>query len=153
MDQKVISLNKAVRQYDPRLYVKRLSSGMIQVRRKAAKLGDADYDVESALSGPPSYFILALTDNWQKNGKATDWGIEPVIARLRSMDLQSTHHSLEEMRVRREQLERDKQRQFSNEIRARAADMRKDFAKAVNDINTSTLEKVDNRRLKDGYCK
>ena len=69
------------------------------------------------------------------------------------MDLWASHHSLKDMRERREREQRDKERQNKNEIRAKALDLRKDFAKAVNDINTSSLEKLDNRRSKDGYCK
>lgn len=153
MDLKVSRLNKELKNYDYKLFAIRVQSGMIHVRRKAANVGDSDFDIDSGHSGPPSYFVCALSDNWSQLGKAVDWGIEPVMDRIKTMDLWSSHHNLNDMRARRERDKRDQDRQLQNDFRAIAADMRKDFARSVNDINTSSLEKLDSRRVKDGYCK
>ncbi len=53
---------------------------------------------------------------------------------------------LEDMRRAREKAKEERLRQRKNENKAIAYDMRKEFAKAVNEINTSTLEKIDKRR-------
>lgn len=153
MDPRLSRLDKELKNHDSKLFAIRLASGMIHVRRKASNVGDSDFDIESGNSGPPSYFVCALSDNWSQLGNPVDWGIEPVLDRIKTMDLWASHHSLKDMRERREREQRDKERQNKNEIRAKALDLRKDFAKAVNDINTSSLEKLDNRRSKDGYCK
>ncbi len=112
---------------------------MIQIHRHGERLSDCDFDPEFGPSGPASYFICALTDNWTLQGKPVDWGIDPVMNRIRDMDLWGSNHSLDKMRERREKLKADKDNSQRNETRAIAADMRKDFARATNDINTASL--------------
>lgn len=150
MDWKVSRLTQELRKYDSKLYAHRASNGMVQVFRKGERVGDCDFDIESGPSGRPSYLLFALTENWTLQSVPKDWGIEPVMLHLREMDGWGSALTLEDIRKQREANELNRKRATRNENRARAMDVRRDFAKAVNDINTSTLEKVDPRR-KHGY--
>jgi hypothetical protein len=56
---------------------------------------------------------------------------------IRSMDTWSKEDQLPIMRKKREEEEEQKKRSFRNNVGALAADIRKDFAKATNDISTN----------------
>lgn len=148
MDQRVTSLNRLVKGYDPKLYAKRASNGMVQVYRDSVKW--ESYILGGAMlhySTPNPHLIFCLTDNWSVRGRPVEWGLEPVYGRLQMIDDYNRAESVVDELERQEQKQRELDaRAQSNDIRARAADMRKDFAKATNDINTSTIAKLDNRR-------
>lgn len=147
-------LTRRLKEYDRDLYAYKSISGTIMIMRQANRLEASDYwqeDVDPALLHPQ--FIFALTDTGTLQGKPVTWGIEPILARLKGMDIWRNDSWLTERKTRIEAEKKDKERQQKEEFRALAADIRKDFAKATNDINTSTVAKIDNRRLKDGYCK
>lgn len=154
MDSRTQTINRVVQSFDRTLFVYRNKEGMRLIMRRADRLEDSDYNQkEPALASLHPQMILALTDSWKSTGQSVDWGIEPILEQLKSMDLWRNDRMLEEIRERRESKERDESRMKRNEFKAIAADMRRDFAKATNDINTSTLEKVDHRRKKDGSRK
>jgi hypothetical protein len=73
--------------------------------------------------------------------------------KIREMDAWRDDSMLDQMRQERERSKENRAREKRNEMKARAYDMRRDFAKATNDINTSTVEKVDYRRNYDGNRK
>lgn len=153
MEWSLNRLNQEVKKHDRRLFVIKTASGMKQIWRQADKWDAADTIDEYDKSSIPIQLILSLTDTWGANGKPVEWGIEPVIHKLLSMDAWTQVDMLEKMRKGREQEKEDKDRARRNELRAYVADNRREFAKATNHINTSTLAKVDNRRKKDGYSK
>jgi len=133
-------INRYLRNYDRKLYAREFE-GTIQVWRHA------DFDPYNMVSpdNPPAHFIMALTDNFNFDGKPVDMGIEVFMNRLKNMDQWRKRSALEEVRKNRERMEESKLRHRRNEFQAYAADNRRLFAKATNDINTSTLEK--NRRI------
>lgn len=142
---KVRRYTKIVSRYDRRLFA--VNAGThIQIHRQADRLD------QTFLGSPMTQYILALTDTWKPDGQSAEWGELPLLAQLKSMDRWVNPIDLDEMRKQRDAEKSDKQRMRGNEIAARAADLRKDFARVTNDINTSTLEKVDKRRMKNGYC-
>lgn len=155
MDAKISNLNRSLKTYDRYLYAERSSSSeMIGIYRMSFRWETYDWNgAKLSVSRPLPEPVMFLTDNWKINGKPVDWGTEPVMNRIREWDCWNHDDILEEVIAERDTLKNNKARSFRNELKARAADMRKDFAKAVNDINTSTLEKVDSRRRKDGNCK
>ena len=113
---------------------------MIRILRKADRLEASDYhQSEPELAHLNPQFILALTDTWKLNGQPVDWGLEPIMSQLRSMDRWSDSEQFNQMIKRREENEADQSRQKRNELRALAADSRRDFAKATNEINTAGL--------------
>lgn len=139
MDQRLSRITQEVRRYDRRLFGFRASNGMIQILREAEKLDASDAPDEVVVSNPHPQFILALTHDWTLQGKPVEWGLEPIMTKLRSMDSWLEDKILDKMRKRREQEAEDSKRVEKNNIRAMAADVRKDFAKATNEINVASL--------------
>ncbi len=155
MDAKLSSINRHLKKYDPDLFAERSNeSDLIGIYRRTVRWESYSYyGVNLSVSRPHLEPVTYLTNTWTIHGTPVDWGIEPVIDRIRSLDAWNQDRFYEDLVEERERAAQNKQRALKNEIRARAADMRKDFAKAVNDINTSTLDRVDSRRIKDGSCK
>lgn len=89
--------------------------------------------------------VLPITDNWTESGKPVDWGIEPIFWKIQQLD-GYRDDGYEEFVKQRERIKSNKERAHRNEIKALAYDCRREFAKATNEINTSTLDKVDKRR-------
>lgn len=136
---------KIVRKHDRALYAVDAGS-CLQIHRKADSIH------QTFFSSPMNQYVLSLTDNWKPDGNPVEWGEVPLLEMLSSMDTWRSSTDLGELRQRRERDEELRKNSIKNEIRARAADLRKDFARATNDINTSTVDMVDRRRMKDGNC-
>lgn len=152
MDWYTLRMTAELRKHDKRLYASRNPVGLVLILRKPDRLEASDYNQsEPDTKDLNTQLILALTDNWTVNGKPVEWGIEPVMSRIHEMDSWRDPEMTQKMRKGREREQEAKERAQKSLIRETALDMRREFAKATNDINTSTLEKVDNRRKKDAY--
>lgn len=138
MDGRLKRIDQLVRNYDRDLFAIRVPGGMIQVLRKGKRLDVLDAG-EHSVSRPTNIFILALTDTWQLQGKQVEWGIEPISRRLREMDNWRDDSAYAEFVKERERKDEAAKRSCKNEMIARAYDLRRDFARATNDINTATL--------------
>lgn len=139
MDARVKQFNQSVKVYDRKLFVVRVSNGMIQIHREGERLEDSDLPEEIESRRPFPQLILCLTDDWTLQGQPVEWGLEPVLKKLRSMDSWTQERIFKDLYEERERNQKTKQQSRKNEYRAIAMDMRKDFARATNDINTSTL--------------
>lgn len=147
------TINRELKFFDRKLYADKTADGKVQIFREGVQWDSIPFE-NSVLwySRPQPYYILSLTHNWAQQGKPVEWGLEPLLMRLREID---DHRidvlgKIHEENEKRAQLAR---RSKHNEYKAAAADSRRDFARAVNDINTSTLNKVDSRRKKDANCR
>ena len=132
---RVREITRAVASYDPCLYAQETCAGRIDIYRKNR---DAMY---------PPHFLFALTDTWQPTGRPVDWGVEPLMNRIRAMDLWRDDTFVERWEANHEKLEQGKRRDFGNSVESFMYDFRRQFQRATNDINTSTLNKV---QRKDG---
>lgn len=147
MDSRLKRLNQHIRAYDSDLYAHRTDQGMIQVMRKSVRWDAFEWDGLTVQYLKPQHQpVLPLTERWNYQSQPCEWGIEPILERLKFMDGWRDDTYWEEMKKNRESDKENRSRAQRNELRAAAADCRRDFAKAVNDINTSALEKVDSRR-------
>lgn len=146
MDMRVNRITQELKKHDRTLKAIRTNTGMIQVWRTAESWRAADLIDGESDSSQPMQFITALTDNWNVTGIPIDLGIDPLMWKIQEMDSWSKESMLDEMRRGRERAKEDRQRVRKNENRAIAYDLRKEFANATNEINTSTLEKIDKRR-------
>lgn len=132
-----IRIAKALKAHDSKLYVLKTPKGVLQIYREPEKSLGLEPDYSGSI--PTPMLVLCLTDTWKWDGKPVEWGIEPIMHQLRSMDSWGASVDFKTMVANRERAEADEARQRTNEYRAVAADMRRDFAKATNDINTSTI--------------
>lgn len=152
MDARVEILNKHLKGHDRYLYAIRTGNDMVQVYRQSTRWDSYEVDGKTlTVSRPNPQFIIALTADWTLRSKPVEWGIEPLMWKLKEMDSWRDDRQLEKIRRERETRAELTKRAERNETRAIAADLRRDFARETNDVNTSTLERVDNRRKKDGY--
>lgn len=129
-------INSLVKEYDRKLYAINTNQDMVQIWREGERpdssfLGDVEGDY---ISRPNPQFILALTDTWHLSGNPVEWGLEPIAQRIRTMDSWTRSDIISSMHKQRENEESDRKRHQSSDIRARAADCRKDFARATNDL-------------------
>lgn len=123
-------LTEVVRTYDRALYVVK-SGEMLQLWRR-------EYPVDKngipTSSRPEEHFILALTHDWTLKGKPVDWGIEPLMNRIKDMDAWRDDTYYEKIMEDRELQSKLKKRRFKNNLKALAYDSRRDIAKASDDI-------------------
>lgn len=128
MDYQLSRLNQVIKSFDRELFAKRVGE-QVQIHRKSVQNGDATV-----------HLILALTHNWLAHGKPVEWGLEPILQRLLSMDSWRNDSIYSDMVKDRESAKYWEERERKNNSRAMALDIRKDFAKSTNDINTSTCK-------------
>lgn len=136
MDARVNRLNKELRKYDRDLFVERDSSfGVIHVYRHKPRFKVFEYDGSTfAHSFNEKQYIMSLTSDWKASSHGVDWGIEPFMRRISEIDSHRDDSGYEEFCRKRELAEKWKKEAQRNHHRAVAADMRKDFAKAFNDV-------------------
>lgn len=123
-------LTQAVRSYDSALYVIQASTGAYQVWRKEFP---KDWDGLTFSARSEKQFILALTNDWTLNGTPVEWGIDPLLNKLKEMDAWRDDSYYGQMVKERDINEANKHRRFKNNVRAMALDVRKEVAKASND--------------------
>lgn len=135
MDSRVKLLNRRVKEYDGDLFLRRDGGGKLHLYRKKPIVFWHSYRGQrlGAVVIKEQY-IMSLTDNWKQDGVGVDWGTEPLLRRIREIDGHQNDLDYDEFCRRRENAERDRVRIRRNENRALAADARRDFAKATNDL-------------------
>lgn len=140
MDGRVRALTKRLKAYDRDLYAKRIESGMVQVYRNSTRWEAFEWQGQTFhFSRPNPQFILPLTDDWKLTGTPVEWGIEPLMAAIRDLDNWRDDTRYDRYVEHRETAQKNNRREWKNNARALAYDMRKEFAEATNDINTSTI--------------
>lgn len=140
-------ITRAIKLHDRELYCERSGEGKLCIYRKGKRVESYRPDDESVLHfvRPTPYFVFALTHDWRLAGEPKDWGIEPIMARLKAMDLWNRDVAgdlIDQEMKEKASLQRDRE----NTIESFLLDFRKQFARAFNDVNTSTMAKKDSRR-------
>lgn len=136
MDSRTKEVNRVVSQYDKYLFAKRENNGAVHIYRRTLRPAD------------PYHFIMAVTDNWSVHGTPRDWGLEVIIARLTAHDLWKNETILDRLEKEEAKIEESKERYLKNNVESFLYDFRRQFARATNEINTSSLEKLDPRAKK-----
>lgn len=140
-DSRTRTVTAHLKDYDRLLYARRESTGAIHVYRESKRPYSFEYngDRYTALLSQP-FFILALTDNWTITGKPVEWGIEPLMYRIKSIDSHKNGITIDKLLedYTRGAEAKDKKRQNDNESWLR--DNRNVFKKAFDGINTSNLD-------------
>lgn len=148
------ALTRNLKSHDRELFAARNKQDIVCVWRKSRRL-QGPYEVDGFsfynLADAPEY-VFALTDNWTTSGSPVPWGSEVVLQRLRAIDLWNHESYLDEVDAANEAVDKSRRKDVSNNIEAFMYDFRREFAKATNDINTSTMDMSEQkRRKKDGY--
>lgn len=145
---RAVQITKAVREYDRELYAE-YSHGRIDILRKTYTYVPYDVDgVTILVCKEEPYRVLCLTDTWNAWGKPVDWGIEPIMAKLRRSDLWKRDIASEVV-SHNEKIKETKSRDMKNNLEGFLSDNRSKFKRAFGDINTSLLDKKKDRRYLD----
>ncbi len=150
MSWRAHQITRAIRRYDRELYAREGYAGRIDIFRKTFVLQPFELDdgliIYKVVEEP--YRVFCLTDTWNAYGRPVDWGIEPILQKLKKSDL--WHRDIgAEINVQNEKVDESQKRNFHNETEAYLKDARSAMAKAWGDVNTSTLNKKADRRYRD----
>lgn len=128
------TLNRQLREFDSELSARCQEAPRIDVYRQGRD------------KCSPPFYIFSLTDNWGLRGKPVEWGIECILARLKAIDLwnQGTT-SVDQILAEQDKLDESRARERKNNLESYLYDIRRGFAKATNDINTSLMDKRKGR--------
>lgn len=156
MNTKLTQIARLLRRYDSDLRVKSYLDGALGIVRKRRSFDfyrdhQAGYTLWFARDWED--LVLPITDTWLETGTPVDWGIEPILSKLQQLDGWRDDGDYDRFTRSRERKKQDEIRARRNEFRALAADCRREFAAATNDINTSSLEKLEKRRIRDASCR
>lgn len=147
---------RIVKKHDIKLFCRENPQmGCIQVLREAYRAERVDFSEVTGIEGdtlayPVSspYYIMSLTDNWNATGSPAHWGELPLLKRLRDIDgweRDSLANTWEEKNKKQDEKEH---KDFCNKTEDFAYEFRDQFKKTFADVNTSSMEKIDKRRIK-----
>lgn len=135
MDARVRRINRLLKDYDSKLSAKRDAHGVIHVYRKRNIADTFRYEDKTYVHvHHVDEYVISLTDTWQHDGKSVDWGLEPIWRKFLQMDSWRDDTGYARFLESKARYERDKHRMLKNDLRAYAAEARKDFAKATQDL-------------------
>ena len=136
MDSVTRRLTKAVKEHDSLLYVERDNHGGMNLWRKDYRKEFFSYNGNTysyMVSSP--YFVLRLSDDWTTRGRPVEWGVEPLLHRIRSIDL--WNKDSESSNVEKSQIKamESKDREIKNMHEAMTSEMHSSFKKAFSYTN------------------
>ncbi len=147
-------ISSVIKTHDRELYCE-MREGKLCIMRKSARIEAYDVNgttIHFVRSAP--FFIFALTEDWRFDSEPRDWGLEPILHKIRSHDLWSRDLAGECLK-QTEKMTEVRARERSNNNEAFLKDYRRQFAKTFDDVNTGSMDKTkDKRRLgeKNGNC-
>lgn len=149
MDAKLKQVSQLLKRYDSDLIPRRFMDGTLGIMRKRRDFDFYRFEAQNFVlwfARDWEDLVLPCTDTWTESGRPVDWGIEPIFWKIQQLDGWRDDTDYDQFCKTREEKTRLRDRSFRNELRAAAADCRREFARATNDINTSTIEKKERRR-------
>lgn len=140
-----------LKKYDRNLYCRLEPDGYFKIYQKSKRV--VHYDVDGVTIGfaiPDDKFICPLSDNWSMRGRPVEWGLLPLMQKIRSMDAMNKDAEMYKWKEQEDRIQAQKEKQLKNNAEAFASDFRASFAKEHAYTLTHNLEKTDKRRLKNG---
>jgi hypothetical protein len=139
-------ITRGIRHYDRELYAGLSLHGVpcIFRRTKTVERHEVDECVIFKIIDQP-HFVFALTDTWTIKGTPVDWGLEPILARLKECDLHKRDIA-KEIEEQDAKVEQAKSRALRNDAEAFFSDERRRMAKSWNDLNLATVKSDKHHR-------
>lgn len=147
---RVRSINNELKSHDPKLYIGKHTSGTWCVFRESKRV--ETYFIEELGSNvdfilPAPYLVFALTDDWTMRGNPVEWGILPIMRKLKHSDL--WHRDVVgELLNAKEKYEEDQSKARISANETFMKEFRNDFKKTFADVNTATMDKSKDVRRK-----
>ena len=129
-----------LKRYDPKLFVE-CRDGKLCVFREGQRI--ESYEVEGKTIGfvrPAPYLIFALTKDWTLYTESVDWGIEPIMRKLKFGDLWNGRDVASEIIEQEEKRKESTNRTIDNHMEAYLKDIRREYARCTSDILTHNLK-------------
>lgn len=147
-DHRARKITNAIQSYDAELYAKD-DGRAIRIYRKGKEYRQEQLTFQTSILNlvRNDHLVMSLTDTWGISGKRVDWGIEPIMARIRALDLWQNQNMANQFFEQEEKFEKSKEREFRNNVESFLYDFKSTFAKSMNDVNTSNLSKKINKRI------
>lgn len=123
-------LNRALKSYDSCLYAKITHPPRVDIYRK------------SAMACNPPHYIFSLTEDFKQSSPPVWMGIDVVLNRIKAIDIWRDDSIREKILQDQEKAIESKERDRRNSIESFLYDFRRQFAKATDGVNTSTLNKI-----------
>lgn len=145
-------ITRAIQAHDSKLYCA-MQNGIRCVFRDARRDEVFEIDGVTVINVKPApHLIFPLTDNFRMTGRPVDWGLEPIMQKLRESDSWS-RDVVGDVLKQEEKSYESKERARDNLIEDFARDARPVIAKATSDVLVHNMPKIDRRRIKDGSRK
>lgn len=153
MRARIREINRALKFFDKDLFADNTRSfDRIDINRRKQRF--LPYEVQGEtlwVLAPLSERVICLTDNWVETGCPVDWGIEPILAKLRAIDLWNRTDWQEWFTKQAEEHDESKKRDRRNNIESFLLDNRRSFAQATEGYTTRTLINDHLRSKGDQY--
>jgi hypothetical protein len=150
-------LNREVRFYDPLLSVE-----VVEVRKKRPDYDEKTHQTplitemqlhlkrRKSRNDPAEEFLVALTRDWTTKSEPVDWGIEPLLAKIKDMDIhnrggEDLFEEIDKVNQKEEALA-DSGRRHMAEEGARV--LHESFKKSMAYINTAGMQDPRMKKLK-----
>lgn len=151
------TITRKLREHDRELYCGKNKEGTLCVFRNTRTTEAYEVDGSTIIFVRTSpYYVFSLTRDWTARTEPVEWGIEPIMQKVRYGDLWNNDQLVEDLIKGYEKDKESSERDFQNETEAFLKDWRRQVAKDFADVNTSTMDKTDPRKKwekKNGYCK
>ncbi len=147
-------ITKHLRSYDRELYCAEDTEGKLCVWRKVSKAERLTYEgVNLVFVRPDSHRVFSLTHDWGVKGRPADWGILPIMAKVKSCDIWQ-RDIVRDLEIQEEKIEKSASRDLDNKNEAFLKEFRPQFAKAFNDTRVANMDmKKDLRRTNEKKIK
>lgn len=142
MDSRVRRITSELKKYDPMLYAERDNRGCIHIYRQSFRWDQ--YSLEDYLllcQMPQPHLVTSLTDNWSASGKPVEWGLEPLMRKVRMSDLWHDDTQADKLIDQYEKADESKRRKFKNDAEGFFSDNHKHFQRTLGDINTANFKR------------
>jgi hypothetical protein len=157
MNRRLERISSEIKKYDKSLYCAELPNGKPAVFRKTIRHEVHTLDEETketlVVYKDSPHLVFPLTHNWSSHGDIVEWGMEPILARLRAMDIWQNENIVEDLIKTQEKAEQTKARDRRNNTESFLYEFRDKFKKDWSNINTASLAKKDRRYLDDKKIK
>lgn len=154
---RVRQLTRRLKSFDSALYCAENKEGKLCVYRNSTRWEDVwidarlmgqsePYDVLLKVAHPSPFYIFTLTHDWRPTGRSVEWSWDKIYYQLQKHDGWN-RDLMADIDKQEEESKRSAARQARSKAEDFASEFRPSFQKAFSDINTSSMAKIDKRKL------
>jgi len=143
-------IEQTIQAHDHLLFLNKNYKGELQIMRRSFSMVPHDFDgVTVYVRTPTPHYIMSLTEDWTGRTRSVDWGLEPIIRRLKEIDDWGGESAFDRMLKENERRDALKKKSFASLTEDVAREWRKDFKRHTEDILTHSVDRKDPRSKGD----